>query len=375
MTGQRSHALTTRAAAREEDGTGRGTPIVTHGGVFDGAVAFKPGQSEAAGGTFVTEEFTPTMQAQNNGSTAVPAVAYGIRGDAGREGVAKTPSADAEGRVRLRNPSFNPSEELCPTIDSSQPHAVAFTKAKRAQSATDDESWVPGDVAPTQNQFDQGDTRATTVVVGTDLYNGNVDGNVAHSVRVGNGNAMGGVPSVMQPVAFTHNGYSNQPAWITGSRTDCISSAGHSDGSHQGIGVVAFTQNSRDEVRQINGDGSVAGALSADAGMRQTNNLAGPVHVQFDRRRSPSESPVANSLHSSESGTMLPAVRQAMQVRRLTPTECAYLQGFPADYLDITFRKKPAADGPKYRALGNSMAVPCMWWLGYRIHHATGPHK
>lgn len=60
-----------------------------------------------------------------------------------------------------------------------------------------------------------------------------------------------------------------------------------------------------------------------------------------------------------------------MQVRRLTPTECAYLQGFPSDYLDITFRKKPAADGPKYRALGNSMAVPCMWWLGMRIHKAT----
>jgi DNA (cytosine-5)-methyltransferase 1 len=65
-------------------------------------------------------------------------------------------------------------------------------------------------------------------------------------------------------------------------------------------------------------------------------------------------------------------VRQAMQVRRLTPTECCRLQGFPDDHCDITFRKKPAADGPKYRALGNSMAVPCMAWLGYRIHLATG---
>ena len=61
----------------------------------------------------------------------------------------------------------------------------------------------------------------------------------------------------------------------------------------------------------------------------------------------------------------------AMQVRRLTPTECCRLQGFPDDHCDITFRKKPAADGPKYRALGNSMAVPCMLWLGWRIHKAT----
>jgi len=45
--------------------------------------------------------------------------------------------------------------------------------------------------------------------------------------------------------------------------------------------------------------------------------------------------------------------------------------GFPDNYTAITFRKKPAADGPRYRALGNSMAVPCMYWLGYRIAKAT----
>lgn len=80
---------------------------------------------------------------------------------------------------------------------------------------------------------------------------------------------------------------------------------------------------------------------------------------------------VAFPINAGATSDMRPCVASAMQVRRLTPTECAYLQGFPADYLDVTFRKKPAADGPKYRALGNSMAVPCMWWLGYRIDKAT----
>lgn len=56
-----------------------------------------------------------------------------------------------------------------------------------------------------------------------------------------------------------------------------------------------------------------------------------------------------------------------MAVRRLTPRECARLQGFPDDYLDIPYRGKPAADGPKYKALGNSMAVPVMAWIGERI--------
>jgi DNA (cytosine-5)-methyltransferase 1 len=55
------------------------------------------------------------------------------------------------------------------------------------------------------------------------------------------------------------------------------------------------------------------------------------------------------------------------QVRRLTPRECARLQGFPDDYLDITFRGKPAADSPKYKALGNSWAVPVVRWIGRRI--------
>ena len=54
-------------------------------------------------------------------------------------------------------------------------------------------------------------------------------------------------------------------------------------------------------------------------------------------------------------------------VRRLTPRECERLQGFPDDWTLVPHRGKPAADGPRYKALGNSMAVPCMAWIGQRI--------
>ncbi|MDE1990571.1 MAG: DNA cytosine methyltransferase, partial [Betaproteobacteria bacterium] len=54
-------------------------------------------------------------------------------------------------------------------------------------------------------------------------------------------------------------------------------------------------------------------------------------------------------------------------VRRLTPRECERLQGFPDDYTAIPYRNKLAADGPRYKALGNSMAVPVMRWIGERI--------
>lgn len=61
------------------------------------------------------------------------------------------------------------------------------------------------------------------------------------------------------------------------------------------------------------------------------------------------------------------AAVQGMQVRRLTPLECERLQGFPDGWTDVPYRGKPAADGPRYKALGNSMAVNCMAWLGQRI--------
>ena len=94
--------------------------------------------------------------------------------------------------------------------------------------------------------------------------------------------------------------------------------------------AVAFAQNTRDEVRYVGG--GVAGALAANAGMKQQSY-----------------------------------VQQAMAVRRLTPTECERLQGFPDGYTEVPFRGKRAADGNRYRALGNSMAVPCMAWIGSRI--------
>lgn len=66
-------------------------------------------------------------------------------------------------------------------------------------------------------------------------------------------------------------------------------------------------------------------------------------------------------------GQSYPAIRDGIAVRRLTPRECERLQGFPDDYTLVPFRGKPASDSPRYKALGNSMAVPVMRWLGERI--------
>jgi len=76
----------------------------------------------------------------------------------------------------------------------------------------------------------------------------------------------------------------------------------------------------------------------------------------------------AQTLRAQDSITKadtLPIV--GMAVRRLTPVECERLQGFPDRYTDIQPKGKATPDGPRYKALGNSMAVPVMAWIGKRI--------
>ena len=70
--------------------------------------------------------------------------------------------------------------------------------------------------------------------------------------------------------------------------------------------------------------------------------------------------PTLSKAHSHAVGT-------ATAVRRLTPTECERLQGFPDGWTLVPWRGKQAPDGPRYKALGNSMAVPVMSWIGQRI--------
>ena len=68
------------------------------------------------------------------------------------------------------------------------------------------------------------------------------------------------------------------------------------------------------------------------------------------------------------------AVSDGLQVRRLMPVECERLQGFPSGHTQIPWRGKPAADCPdslRYKAIGNSMAVPVMRWIGERIEQVN----
>ena len=76
------------------------------------------------------------------------------------------------------------------------------------------------------------------------------------------------------------------------------------------------------------------------------------------------------NIRAASGGSSKSYVAEQWAVRRLMPIECERLQGFPDGYTDIPYRGKPAADGPRYKALGNSMAVNVMRWIGRRISSA-----
>ena len=81
--------------------------------------------------------------------------------------------------------------------------------------------------------------------------------------------------------------------------------------------------------------------------------------------------PTLNAQVPNDTSNIQYGIRQDMMVRRLTPIECERLQGFPDNYTQIPWRNKGAEDcpdGPRYKAMGNSMAVPVMRWIGERIN-------
>jgi len=206
----------------------------------------------------------PTLSAGGNGRNPLdePLVAvFPITGDALRgAGEALTPSPDAEGRIRLRNPGLGIGEDGDPaaTLQASGPGAIAFALRGREGGAMPE-----------------------------------VSGDKVGALRASSG----------------------------GSTRD----------------YVAF---------------SLAPASGVDGGIS-----AVPVEVA---------NTLTGTAEAAKNGRGLHFVQSA-GVRRLTPRECERLQGFPDDFTLIPWRKGLAPDGPRYKALGNSMAVPVMRWIGERI--------
>lgn len=202
-------------------------------------------------------------------------------------------------------------DPIAPSLVARGPHAV-FTKTKRAQSATDDETWVEAEVNPTLNSFDVGDVRSTTAVVEPIL----IDGRRNDDVRVYSApvqtlqERMGTGGNNVPVIGFSHTqGLSAQP-----------SEEAFPTLRTEGAGMAVAYDEYNDAV-----GGEVHHALRA--GTKQSTGLIEP----------------------------------SMAVRRLTPVECERLMGWPDDWT------ANQTDGHRYRQCGNGVASPVAEWIGRQL--------
>ncbi|EIU1295300.1 TPA: DNA cytosine methyltransferase [Pseudomonas aeruginosa] len=185
---------------------------------------------------------------------------------------------------------------------------------------------------------------------------------------------------------------------------DVLANIAHPLGRNHGQenAVFAFAENSRSEVRLEGGDGQIVGTLSAGGGKPGQGQPCIAFSCKDHGADAGEISPTlramghgashanagdqvavcitgeithtlkAEGFDASEDGTGRgqPITPEAAGVRRLTPRECERLQGFPDDYTLIPWRGTPATecpDGPRYKAIGNSKAVPVVRWIGRRL--------
>jgi DNA (cytosine-5)-methyltransferase 1 len=212
------------------------------------------------------------------------------------------------------------------TLQGSKQHAVAF-----AQNSRSEVRYVGGDGEVTGSVASEPGAQQQTYIAFTCKDSGGDSGEVAPTLR-----------------AMPHD-----KSWANGG------------------GQVAVAFQPRFARNGRGAPDEVAAALTSEAGRTGKGDSAQcvafkPSHYTRDKDGAPSEtmSPLSAD---ADKGDQDPVVQVGAAVRRLTPKECLRLQGFPDDYLDITWRGKPAADSPKYRAVGNSMAAPVVRWILSRI--------
>jgi len=194
-------------------------------------------------------------------------------------------------------------------------------------------------------------------------------GDVCTTVSATYGTGGGNVPVTLQPIAYNI--------------TFCDANGTRADRPDGGLYVnetdVTSTLTKAGIGTNVAQPIAFSGQMSnpqTDVDMTQTLQAKNPMSVAWSMnlmspgrkvREDHGVGALTQQCHCPTQGNEAVVIQQAMAVRRLTPKECERLQGFPDSYTDIKPKGKPTPDGPRYKALGNSMAVPVMAWIGQRI--------
>jgi DNA (cytosine-5)-methyltransferase 1 len=214
-----------------------------------------------------------------------------------------------------------------------------YVKSRRAQSVDDDETWVEGEVNPTLNSFDVGDTRATTAIVEPVLFE--------NSYRDGARIASDGVTQTLSAKMGTGGG--NTPMIAIPIQD------GREIEKHQnGFGVAAEGQPSY--TLDQTGAQSVAYSVREDA---KANTFSA---TELDHANALSALRPSPQSHHAQM-----FIAQPMAVRRLTPLECERLMGWPDDHTRFKADGTEQADTHRYKQCGNGVASPVAKWVASHI--------
>jgi DNA (cytosine-5)-methyltransferase 1 len=203
-----------------------------------------------------------------------------------------------------------------------------FTKSRRAQSVDDYETWIGGGVVNTLNQFDMGDIRTTTLIIfyGNRVADIRIQGDVINTLQARMGTGGNNMPILAYPIQDGREMEKNQ----------------------NGLGLGA--ENDPSYTIDRTGAQAVAYSIREDA---KANNFSA---TEIEQARAlQSLQPSVQSHHAQT------FIAEPMRVRRLTPTECERLQGFPDGWTD------EQSDTQRYKQMGNAVTVNVIEWIGSRL--------
>ena len=255
---------------------------------------------------------------------------------------------------------------------------TVFSKSKRAQNPTDYETWQESDTANTLNTFDQGDVRTNECVIALDRASYNQGKNAQFDFEVNDGGSdstiVAKVPSAVcysfDPLSSNSMKSSNPHSGFHETDVARTIDTTTPDPSKNQGGVAVV-----EKVYTI-GNGQVDGTdLHEKAGTLNCMHDQQAVMIAYVDCRNGTEDTTNGALQSMASNNINSnnVVRTRYTVRRLTPLECERLQGYPdgwtdiGEYIDSNGKKKQSSDAARYKALGNSIALPPWKWVMKRL--------
>jgi DNA (cytosine-5)-methyltransferase 1 len=295
--------------------------LIAHALSADGFDASEDGTGR---GTPVVPVAICTAHTKSNGSGFSDDIAHTLESGSGAQAVAFAQNARDE--VRLYGGDGKTVGALAAQPGAKQQSYIAFSAKDSGADA--------GDIAPTLRGM------------GSERSHANGGGQVAIAFTQNQeGDVLSG--DVMQPLGTNSN--------ATGRNAPTIAFTLHgSDGTTSAASPTEVAGSLRTRA-----PGSIENSSTTAVLQEQPVAWSGELTASTD---------IAGTLQRGGDGGRIDGVMTPqMAVRRLTPRECERLQGFPDDYTLVEYRGKPAADGPRYKALGNSMARPVMRWIGERI--------